>query len=170
MDKTVVGFFETRQEAEQAVRQVLTHGTPRERISVATHDHHDQEPFAHAVGSAETVEHVDRDVSIAEMAGGLAGMLGGASAIILPGVGPLFATGPLATAIHRTLEAMGIQSHDHGFAGTLVDMGVPADDAAVYARGVHRGGVLVVVHTDQQQADAIRGRFASAGARIASYH
>jgi hypothetical protein len=67
------------------------------------------------------------------------GVLAGLSLIAVPGFGVVAALGPIvATGILGAVAG--------GLVGSLVDAGVPMDEAQHYAEGVRRGGTLVVVN------------------------
>lgn len=66
--------------------------------------------------------------------------IGGATALLLPGVG-IFAAGPLALA----LEAVLIGSVSGGFVGALAGIGVPENQAKQYAKALMEHGVVVAV-------------------------
>jgi hypothetical protein len=91
--------------------------------------------------------------------GGLAGMLVGLGALIIPGIGPVLAAGPLATVLSGIIGA-GVGAVGGGIAGgligALVDMGVPEDQAQYYAEGVRRGGVLVTARVPDDQESQVR--------------
>jgi hypothetical protein len=63
----------------------------------------------------------------------------GLGALAIPGVGPVIAAGPLLAA----LTGAGVGAVTGGLIGAMVDMGIPDEQANVYAEGVRRGHVLV---------------------------
>jgi hypothetical protein len=73
-------------------------------------------------------------------------------AVIIPGIGPLLAAGPLAGAI----GGLGVGAAAGGIVGLLRDNGVSDEEAEFYAEGVKRGGALVTVRrvSDEQAAKA----------------
>lgn len=75
--------------------------------------------------------------------GGLAGLLVGAAALAIPGVGPFIAAGPIAAA----LGGMVAGSAAGGVIGALSSVGVPEEYARDYAARIEEGQSLVSVRT-----------------------
>ena len=82
--------------------------------------------------------------------GGLAGLLVGAVALAVPGIGPAWAVGPVLPLLGATFGAI-----TGGLIGGLVSKGVPEKDAHAYAEGLRRGGTLITVNAD---SDALADR------------
>ena len=57
-----------------------------------------------------------------------------------------------------------IADADAGLVGTLSNMGVPGDDAHIYAEGVSRGGALVTVQVSDRRAEQAQELLIAAGA------
>lgn len=147
MNTTVVGLFDDRDTAQESVRDLIDAGFRRENISVVAAD---------PEGSLYK-EHVDDEGTIAgegaatgltsgAVVGGLLGLLIGAGLIFVP-VGVL-AAGPIVGLIAG--GAAGAAAG--GILGGLIGLGIPKDEADVYAEGVRRGGTLVTVSTDEENA------------------
>jgi uncharacterized protein (TIGR02271 family) len=122
MAKTVIGFFEHGSEAAHVLQDLVDHGFDHRDISLIAHQER---------GTPEPVgAWAPRKLSVS-------------------GVGPVLATGPLATAL---AEVRGGPT-----ATTLLDVlkngGVPADEAQWYLEGLHRRGALVAVETDDADSD-----------------
>ncbi len=75
--------------------------------------------------------------------GGLAGLLVGAAALAIPGVGPFIAAGPIAAA----LGGMVAGSAAGGVIGALSSVGVPEEYARDYVARIDEGQCLVSVRT-----------------------
>lgn len=74
--------------------------------------------------------------------GGVVGLAAGMIAVVIPGIGPLLAAGPLAGAI----GGLTVGAATGGVIGLLRDQGISEEEAEFYAEGVKRGGALVTVH------------------------
>ncbi len=137
--KTVVGLFETLEQANEAWEALIGSGFEKGDISVIAHNGdveiHDEATTAGATGGA--------------ILGGSLGILAGLAALTIPGVGPALVAGPLVGG----LVGAGAGALSGGLVGSLVDAGVAEEDAAVYWEGVRRGGALVVVNTAGDPAD-----------------
>lgn len=147
--KTVIGLFEGAGQAQRVVQELARRGFAVDDISVIGRGEAERD---------ETGAGGDRASGVAVGAGtgaalgGLGGLLVGVAALAVPGVGPVLAAGPLATA----LAGAGLGAAAGSVLGALADLGVPDEDAQVYAEGVRRGGVLVAVRAaDERAGEAI---------------
>jgi uncharacterized protein (TIGR02271 family) len=76
-------------------------------------------------------------------------LLLGLGALAIPGIGPVLAAGPIAS----TLVGAGAGAVAGGIVGALVNLGIPKEHAQAYAEGIRRGGTLLTVHAQDNQAD-----------------
>jgi hypothetical protein len=83
--------------------------------------------------------------------GGLAGLVVGAAALAIPGIGPFIAAGPLAGALSGLLAG----GAAGGIIGGLSAIGVPEEYAREYAAGIEEGQSLVSVRTDARWRDVV---------------
>jgi hypothetical protein len=152
---TVVGVFEDRAHAEQAVEALHRAGFTDKQIGIlAPHT---------PVGAAATDEDpqetmADEGIGIGLVAGSfLGGLLGAVATGLIPGVGPVLAAGVMAGIIGGS--ALG------GVAGSLIGMlvglGIPEHHATLYEKEFKAGRTLVTVHPDGREAEvfAIFGQF-----------
>jgi uncharacterized protein (TIGR02271 family) len=162
MAKTVVGLFDDRLAAQNAVRELTAGGFRGEEVSVVS-----KKPD----GKGVEVEYVEEDgrEQIEDMAkgagtgaaiGGVAALLLSLTALTIPGIGPVLAAGPLAALI----AGAGIGATAGGLVSGLKRIGVEDDEAQTYAEGLKRGGTLVTVNADDQRADLAVGLMRRLGA------
>jgi hypothetical protein len=139
MAKTISGFFHTRAEGEAAQDALFSRGFLREEVSFVAGD---MRP--HATPAVGPVKEVGGESEAASDAwiGGVVGLAAGMIAVVLPGIGPLIAAGPLAGAI----GGLSVGAAAGGVIGLLKDHGISEEEAEFYAEGVRRGGSLVTVH------------------------
>ncbi len=83
--------------------------------------------------------------------GGLGGLLVGLGLIAVPGIGPILAAGPLASALGGLLAG----GTAGGLIGGLAGIGVPDEYARDYAAHIEQGSTLVSVRTDDVTGDAV---------------
>jgi len=157
MAETVVGLFDSPEQAQSAVNDIAQLGIPRDRISIVA-----KSGDRVTKGTAATTEggHTEAGkgagigAATGAVVGGVAGAAGWLAALglaAIPGIGPLLAAGPIMAA----LAGAGIGAAAGGITGALIGMGIPEEDAEVYEEGVHRGGTLVTVETDASMADRV---------------
>ena len=109
------------------------------------------EPVADPDDTAETG--AGTGATLGTILGGGAGLLAGLGMLAIPGVGPIVAAGWLIA----TVTGAGVGAAAGGLLGSLVGAGVDEADAQVYAEGVRRGGALVSVRADENEAPRIEG-------------
>lgn len=150
MTKTIVGVFNSVQDANKAVQNLENAGIPRDDISVVANKN---------AAGYETYEGTDKasdvvaDAGIGAAIGGVGGLLLAAvGAITIPVIGPILAAGPIVAAI----TGAGIGAAAGGLVGALTEHGIPEEHARTYAEGVRRGDVLVTVRTADSRADKVR--------------
>ena len=142
--KTVVGLIDHLEEAEAAVRELTASGFRREDISLVASDRRD-ERGAEFESDGEAAEGAAYGATGGAVLGGIGGLLVGLGALAIPGFGPLIAAGPLVAALTGAAVGAGVG----GMVGGLMQMGVPEEEAHLYAEGVRRGGSLVIVNASR---------------------
>lgn len=149
--KTIVGVFNSVNEAQRAVHDLEAEGIARNDISIVAHKN---------AAGYETLDQTTKDkasdvvadAGIGAAIGGVGGLLlSAAGAITIPVIGPILAAGPIAAA----LTGAGIGAAAGGLVGALTESGVPEEHAKYYAEGVRRGDVLVTVKADSARADRV---------------
>ena len=149
---TAIGLFDTNHDAERAMQMLEREGFEAKNISVTV-----RKTKVDTTESSDTMagEGLQTGTLTGMVAGGLMGLLVGAGLLIVPGIGPVLAVGPLAaglasgSALVGAAAGMGLGALSGGLIGVLSGIGVPNDHAQIYSEGVRRGGVLVAVHTDE---------------------
>jgi hypothetical protein len=138
MTKTIAGFFRTRIEGETAYDKLLASGLDRDQVSfVAGDTRGHQMPKIGPIEGTGAESEMPQDVAI----GSALGLAAGLVLLVIPGVGPFLAAGPLAAALGGAIAGAGAG----GIIGVLRDNGVSEEEAAFYEQGVKRGGSLVTV-------------------------
>ncbi|WP_322883898.1 YsnF/AvaK domain-containing protein [Microvirga lotononidis] len=157
-NKTLTSFFDSYEDASEAVRRLEAAGVPRSDISLIANNEGDRYS-SQASRTFDGTNHHDGDVSdgagtgatVGTLAGGGAGLLAGLGMLAIPGLGPVVAAGWLVS----TLVGAGAGAAIGGLTGALVDAGVDENDAHAYAEGVRRGGALVTVRASDAEVDRI---------------
>lgn len=158
MANTIVGLFDDRDEAQNAVRDLVEAGFARDRVSIVAND---------PQGNLQT-EKVDEQGNFAgagaatgaasgAVVGGIAGLLIGMGFAVIPVAGLLIA-GPIAGLVAGVVGGAAAG----GIIGALIGLGIPREQADVYAEAVRRGSTLVTVQTfaeaDRDRAEQILDR------------
>lgn len=162
MTRTVVALYDNFEHANMAVRELVDNGFSRDDISLMAGDESGeygrylQSGEYHSEGT-ETGASTGAGVGagIGATIGGIGGLLVGLGALVIPGIGPVIAAGPLSAALAGLAGAGagalagGITG---GLIGALVDVGVPEETAQYYSEGVRRGGTLLTVRTEDDMS------------------
>ncbi|MDX1663938.1 MAG: hypothetical protein R3272_09100 [Candidatus Promineifilaceae bacterium] len=161
--KTALAMFLERDDARQALAGLDAAGYSAEEIGVLA-----RQEAVEALLDEEPAENAAESAGIGALGGGalggLIGLLAGASALVLPGLGPALAGGIWATVLGTTAAGAGIGAAYGGFVGALVGFGVAEEQTHIYEEGIERGGILLLVRgTDQKRLEAAAEILASAG-------
>lgn len=144
----VVGVFETRARADQAVADLKKAGFDDDDIGMVYRD-----------AGGKTVKTGAADETYAEegaAAGVALGAAGGAAigagilAGVIPVIGPVLAVGTLGTILLNAAGGAALA----GIAGALIGWGIPEEDADFYENEVKAGRYLVTVEAKGRESEA----------------
>jgi hypothetical protein len=161
---SVFGIYLTRNDAEAAVdalkavnftdsdisvllpQEVESQGLPTQRATKA--------PAAATAGAGSGA-----------VVGGTIGWLAGVGALVIPGLGPFLAAGPMLA----TLLGAGVGGAVGGAAGGLIGLGIPEREAKIYEGRLLKGAVLVAVQCgSSEQAGQAKSAMVETGAEDVS--
>jgi hypothetical protein len=143
--------------AAEAAAALHALGISREQISVVAHSHDDARSLADRMDATPGVDL--EDSRPAGRLGELGGQMLAAIALVMPGIGPIVAAGPLAAKLG---EAAGHLAG--GLASVLRSAGLPREAAEALQREVAQGAVLLGVHTTPSDVNRVRDSLSAAGA------
>jgi hypothetical protein len=162
--ETVTGLFKQFEEADRVIRALEESGFDRQMISVIARD----SALADRLGLEPTVGEVASSAGVGAatggLGGGLIGLLAGLGALLIPGIGPVFAAGSIATALGLAAGGAGVGAAVGGILGAMTGLSIAEEDADVYAEGVRRGEILVAVETPEERVDEVHGIMDAANA------
>ena len=149
---TVVGVFNSVQDAHEAIRHLEQQGFSRDEISLVANRHargfeHMSEEDKSAM--KDKTSDVIADAGIGAAIGGVGGLLLSVAGLAIPGIGPILAAGPIAAA----LTGAGIGAASGGIIGALTESGIPEEHAHYYSESVRRGDILVMVRASGDRAE-----------------
>jgi hypothetical protein len=153
----VVALFSTPAGAASGARAVHAMGVAREEISVVTRNHDEEGALAHQMDATPGAD--IEDSRPAARLGELGGQVLAAIALVLPGIGPIVASGPLSAGLG---EAAGHVAG--GVASVLARAGIGDERAASMQRAIKGGAVLLAVHVLRGDVPAIRAALTASGA------
>jgi hypothetical protein len=162
---TIAALFMDFENANTAIEKLQASGFTPDSISVVARD----TALAERLGGDPEVKDVASRAGVGALSGGvgggLLGLLVGIGALAIPGIGPVFAAGSMAAALGLTAGGAGVGAAVGGILGAMTGLSITDEDAQVFAEGVKRGGILVVVQATEIRADEVRDIFRDADAK-----
>lgn len=142
MSQTVVGLFRSKDQAEEAIRELRARDFEDQDISLVAKSDEEGEGGDGEEGVSYENQNLTDGTATGGAIGGLTGLLAGAGALLIPGIGPIIAAGPLAGALTGIVTG--------GIAGGLVDYGIPEEEGERYEQEVHKGSIMVAAEADEE--------------------
>jgi hypothetical protein len=153
----VVALYSSASRAAAGARALHAAGVNRDAISVVTRSHDEEGALAEQMDATPGAD--IEDSRPAARLGELGGQVLAAIALVMPGIGPIVAAGPLSAGLG---EAAG---HVAGsVASVLTAAGVPHDRAELLQREVEAGAVLLAVHVSTGDLARIQDTLVESGA------
>ena len=164
---TVVGLFETRDQAVKAVETLKKAGYSADDMSILMRDKGEAADVAVEAGVGDSQGDAAAKGALGGgLLGGAAGLLLGVGALAIPGIGPIIAAGPIAAML--TGGALGAATG--GIIGALTEAGVPEEEATHYQSGVERGGILLSVKVEDGREAEVRSLLKQSGLHDLKHH
>ena len=161
----VFGIYSSGEHAERAVDSLIQAGFANTDISVLLPDSRSTQEFAH-VKETKAPEGTAAGVTTGGVIGGTLGVLAGVGALVIPGIGPFIAAGPIMAG----LAGLGVGGALGGLVGALVGMGIPEYEAKRYEGKVKAGNILISIHAeDGEEVSLAKDIFKRNGAEDISY-
>ena len=147
-DRAIVGVFDDRLRAEEAVDALHQAGFAHDKIGYAIRG-------ADAVAGgmitdADGAKDAKGAVAGALTGGMVGGVLAAAISLLIPGVGPVLAGGILASFFGGAIAGTAVG----GILGAMTGLGISEDEARHYEKAFHEGKAIVAVKPGARSADA----------------
>jgi hypothetical protein len=152
MKKAIVGIVDTSAQADSIIVELQRLGFANEQISILYPDKAARGDVIHKKETKAPEGTVIGGASLGAI-GGTLGLLIGLGALVIPGLGPFVAAGPLMAA----LSGAAVGGVVGGVAGALIGMGIPEVEAKFYEGKLRSGNFLVAIHTESSD-EAKRAR------------
>jgi hypothetical protein len=151
MPRTMTALYEHLAEARVVVEDLVAAGFERGEINLVASVQEGGKDVLIEEGKPAAGEGpldvAARGAAAGGALGGLTGLILGASAITVPGIGALLVAGPIL-AIYGALAG----SIGGGLLGLLAQSGVGEEEAPYYAEGLRRGMAMVALEVQEQDA------------------
>jgi len=141
--KSVFCIVANTEQADLIVERLRDIGFSNNDISVLFPDKNTTRDFAHEKHT-KAPEGIATGASTGVVVGGALGWLAGIGALLIPGVGPFIAAGPIMAA----LSGAAVGATVGGIAGGLIGLGFPELEARRYESKIKAGNILLSVHTE----------------------
>ena len=160
----VISTFDTRSKAEQAVNELRQKGFNQE-ISVIAKEEMVAGRFDRNRGQRDMElggDSISDGATTGGVLGGLAGLAAGVGALAIPGLGPLFAAGPIAGVLSGAATG--------GIAGSLIDWGIPEAQGRQIEQDIRSGKIMVAVQSDSNKINEAASVLRKYGANSVNIH
>jgi hypothetical protein len=152
MAKAVVGVFRSEERAREAINELKRQGFDEREISLIARDNkHGGRQEGAGGGENQGLTMSEQNVGDGALTGGaiggIAGLLAGAGALLIPGVGPIVAAGPLAAFLTGIVGG--------GLVGSLVDFGIPEERGRHFEERVKQGDILVTLKAGEDETPKV---------------
>jgi len=137
----VYGIYSSRTHVEAGIDALKDAGYRNTDISVLFPHNDGSKDFA-IKNSTKLPEGAAVGAGSGAVLGGTLGALVGMGALVIPGVGPFIAAGPIMTA----LAGASVVGAVGGLGGALIGAGMPEYEAKRYVGRLEKGGILLSVH------------------------
>jgi hypothetical protein len=145
----VFGIYSSEANAAEGVDQLRLAGFQNTDVSVLYAENAGNKDLATEKNS-KAPEGAAAGAGTGLVIGGALGWLAGIGALMIPGVGPFIAAGPIIAM----LSGIGVGGTLGGVTGGLIGAGMPEYEAKRFEGRIHKGGILMSVHCDS--ADLIK--------------
>lgn len=150
MSKTVVGVFDTYDNADMAAKRVNDEGLRTDDISIIAKDDR--------MDADNTNDNINRGVTSGTTIGGIAGLLLGMGTIAIPGLGIIAAAGPIAGLLSGAITG--------GIVGGLIDLGIPQEASKRYEQDVKSGKIVWTMQVNDQNEGRVTQILKDCGAMV----
>ncbi|WP_425982174.1 hypothetical protein [Brevundimonas sp. TWP1-2-1b1] len=164
---TVTRLFDSHTQALDAVSKLEAAGVSHDKISIVSNNadnwhsgtgNHNAGPLGDRNGDGENdvADGAGKGAATGGVLGAGAGVLAGLGMLAIPGLGPVVAAGWLASTAVGAAVGAAAGGATGGLLGALKEAGHSDEEAHVYSEGVRRGGTLVSVKADGDDAHRLQ--------------
>ena len=164
---TVTRLFDSHTEALDAVSKLEAAGVSQDKISIVSNNadnwhsgsgNYNAGPLGDRNGDGENdvADGAGKGAATGGILGAGAGVLAGLGMLAIPGLGPVVAAGWLASTAVGAAVGAAAGGATGGLLGALKEAGHSDEEANVYSEGVRRGGTLVSVKADGDDAHRLQ--------------
>jgi Protein of unknown function (DUF3341) len=165
--ETVIGIFDSHQDAEAAIKKLSAGGFDIKDLSVVGKGYHTEEQVQ---GFYNIGDRVMFWGTRGAFWGALWGLFFGGIFITLPFTGPVIVLGSLAAMVISTVEGAVIAGGLSAMGAALYSIGIPQDSVIAYEAALKADGFLVMAHGNSAKIATAKDILATANARQIEVH
>ena len=149
-DNNCISIFKTRQEAEQAIKELDHAGFDMEKISIVGKDYEREEKVT---GYYNTVERVKFWSKRGALWGGLWGLLFSPAFVCVPVAGSLTAGGLLLSTLVSGVSTAAFTGGLTALGAALYGIGIPKNSIIKYETAINLEKYLLIVHGTREEVE-----------------
>ena len=164
---SVVAVFTQHSGAENAVKELKDSRFDVKKLSIVGSDYHSNEDVVGFYNIGDRMKYWGKTGAFW---GGLWGMLFGAAFLVIPGIGPIIAAGPIVAWIIGALEGAVMVGGISALGAGLFSLGIPKDSVVKYETSIKAGKFLLIAHGTADEVQQARNVLQSTGAEEINVH
>jgi uncharacterized membrane protein len=164
---SVVAIFAQHSGAENAVKELKESRFDIKKLSIVGRDYHSNEDVIGFYNIGDRMKYWGK---MGAFWGGIWGMFFGAAFLVIPGIGPIIAAGPLVAWIIGALEGAIVVGGISALGAGLFSLGIPKDTVVKYETSVKAGKFLLIAHGTTDEVQRARNVLQSTGAEEINVH
>lgn len=158
--ETIVAVYDHFEAANKAVQDLVNDGFSRDDIGLAVNNGGAKGEYNNLEANVDKYEDVTgpQGGAFGAVVGGLAGAAVALTAIVIPGIGPIIAAGPLLALLGGATGAVvggTAGAISGGVAASFIHLGISDDEADHYAQAIQRGNAVVTVTSKDENQSAL---------------
>ncbi|WP_218082150.1 ChaB family protein [Anthocerotibacter panamensis] len=157
VEKAITAVLKEQLQVDQAVRQLLDIGVPREDISIMGRNFQSHSQVSGFLTKGDVIRGgLVNGALYGALFGSFLSLLTGIGVLFIPFVGPVIAAGPLAAALLGAAGGAVAGSVGAGLASVFLAMGMPEEKVNIYQTRLQAGEFVLVVEGLAAQVTQIR--------------
>jgi hypothetical protein len=164
---SVVAVFAQHSGAENAVKELKGSRFDIKKLSIVGSEYHSNEDVVGFYNIGDRMKYWGKTGAFW---GGLWSMLFGAAFLVIPGIGPIIAAGPIVTWIIGALEGAIVVGGISALGAGLFSLGIPKDSVVKYETSIKAGKFLLIAHGTADEVQRARNILQSTGAEEINVH
>lgn len=149
----IVAVYDSHDDAESAVKTLEHGGFDMRKLSIVGRDYHTEE---HVIGYYNAGDRIKYWGTTGAFWGGVWSILFGSAFLMIPGMGPLLAAGPIVGWIAAALEGAIVVGGMSAIGAGLFSLGIPKNSIVQYEAALKAGKFLVIAHGTEDEVKCAR--------------